>query len=195
MNEYELFLVLDEPIKDNDYFSNKHLVTGGDLIFLDDLTTGYKDAQDLSNEINHTNNILNIKGAIIIPKKEHLNMMNNKEQIQPKRIIKVMFEEHRDFYEKLMGRDGPTKEYINSLIFRDYYEYLCINTHEINNSLIKYVRIPGIPVDEYTTPDELNQIFYAYYGNKNNAENIPYKKIRDTYLELYKYEQRKIKSR
>lgn len=195
MNEYELFLVLDEQIKDKDYFSNKHLVTGGDLIFLDDLTTGYNDAQDLSDEINHTNNRLNITGAIIISKKEHLDMINNKEQLQPKKTIKVMFQEHRDFYEKLMGRDGPTKEYIESLIFRDYYEYLCIHTNEIKNSLIKNVRIPGVPVDEYTTPTELNQIFYAYYRNKNNPENIPYKKIRDTYLELYKYQQRKTRSR
>ncbi len=194
MSEYILFLVTDEPMTDG-YFSNKQLVDGGDLIYLDDFTTGFYDAQDLGNSINHSNNKFNFIHAIIVPKKEYLNMIKNKEQLVPKKILKVLFSEHRDYYEKLMGRDGSVSAYIGNLIFRDYFEYLCNHKFEIKNSLIKYVRVPGIAVDEFITPNQLQQVFYAYYGSDNNLTKIPYRKIRDTYLELQKYYARNLKKK
>ena len=173
--EYILLLVIDEPQKDG-YLSNKHFITGGDLLFLDDLTTGYENPQDLGDTVIKTihqtnNNNLVFSNAIIISQKEYERILKG-EQEQPKNIINAMFSEHRD-----------------------YYEYLCNNKDMIDKSLIRYVRIPGLAIDRYTTPNELKQVFHAYYGTSNDFESIPYKKIRDTYLEVNKHYNRSLKTK
>ena len=183
MDDYILFLEFDEPIT-NGYFSNKMSVTSGDLIYLDDFTTAYEDVVDLQSELSGEHGDVCATGALIVSRKEYLNLISHPEFGRPRKVLDVLFSSDRDFYEKLMGRDGPPSEYIGNLIYRDYFGYLASHTSEIKNSLVKYVHIKGLAIDEKTTSDELMQIFYAYYGSKNDLVSIPYRKIRDTYVEL-----------
>ena len=178
--EYYLLLVLDRPMTEK-YSSNKHLVDGGDLIYLDTFTRYYKDAQDMGDDINHTNNKVYFSNAIIVSQQEYNRILKG-EQIAPKEVEKVLFSEHEDFLYKLFESGENPDNYINILI-EEYKDYLWNHPTEIKNSLIRFVKIPEVKFDTRISYNDLEKAFYAYYY-KNK---ISYKKIRDTYLELCKF--------
>ena len=185
MDEYILFLTKDEPMVDG-YFSNKQLIDEGDLIYLDDLTTGFKNAQELGNTINHINNNSKYINSIIIPKEEYLTIINKKKKKEPNEVLPTLFSNHRDYYERLMGRDGLTSTFIKNLIYKDYFEYLFNHKYFINDSLVKSQK----ETTETITKEELKELFNNYYGNDKDITSIPYRKIRDTYVELQKYNEK-----
>ena len=186
MQEYYLFLVMDEPMQDN-YFSNKHQVDGGDLIYLDNYTTSFKSVQELGNAIIHEDNQVKISNAIIISGKEYERIMKG-EQSEPQKVEKVLLSEYKNLlYELFESGENPDK-YIEGLI-NEYKDYLWKHKKEIAKSLVRFVKIPEITIDENISYEDLVQVFNIYYYNYQDGPN--YKKIRDTYIELYRLKNNK----
>ena len=185
--EYFLFLVLDQPMTEG-YLSNKHLVDGGDLIYLDGLTTRFENAQEIGDATNHTNNKVYFSNAIQIPKKEGEKILK-KEQEYPQKIEKVLFYKHNDFIHKLFETGENPNNYIDTLI-QEYKDYLWNHKSEIKNSLVRFVKIPGLTIDASINYDDFDKIFYSYYYKKD----ITYNKIRDTYLELCRFYPNRLKT-
>lgn len=181
MKEYCLLLITNQPITNNDYLSNKHYITGGDLIYLDGLTYRFEDAQEIGDAANHTNQKFYFNNAILIPQNDYFKL-TKKEIKYPTKEEKVIFYKHRELVHKLFETGENPNDYINVLI-EEYKNYLWNHKKEIENSLIRYVKIPEVTINASITYEDLEKAIYAYYYSKD----ISYKKIRDTYLELTKF--------
>lgn len=188
MQEYLLFLVMDEAIT-TDYFSNKYLVEGGDLVYLDAITTAFQDAQDMGDDINDTQNHITFTNAILVPRRDYLAIMQDKTRFAPKRVEKGLFSDQKDFFDHacFLGDDVSIQNiylypYIRILIEK-YKDYLWNHKKEIAFSLVRFVRIPEVVIDASISYDDLEKVFYAYYYSGKPS----YKKIRDTYLEMNRF--------
>lgn len=174
--EYLLFLEMIDP---STHLSNKHLVTGGTLLELDEFTTFYENAQAIADDINFTNQKIFSQNAILIKKKDFQKLAENNWQPLPIKTEQVLFNEDKPFFieqqKEQQNMDNKNRVYINQ-----YKEYLLNHRAQIPNSLIRHIKM-GIIIDSSITELEMNQLFYVYYKKKN------YKKMRNTYLELKRF--------
>lgn len=181
MKEYCLLLITNQPVTNNDYLSNKHYITGGDLIYLDGLTYRFENAQEIGDAANHTNKKFYFNDAILISQNDYFKL-TKKEIKYPTKEEKVLFYKHRELVHKLFESGENPNNYIDILI-EEYKNYLWNHKKEIEKSLIRYVKIPEVKINTSITYEDLEKAIYAYYY----SQDISYKKIRDTYLELVKF--------
>ncbi len=184
-NQYYLFLVLDGE-EGNNFLENKFMICCDSLINLDEFTSAYQNAQDLGDDINHTNNPVKFVNAIILSECEYQKLVKSNRKQKLVKTLPVLFQEDRDFFEQ-QTKDENIKYYYDLDIINRYKNYLLNNRYMISDSLVSSVKL-GIDIDASITVPDMERVFLAYYNKKT------YRIMRDTYFELKKFRMIKLKN-
>lgn len=178
---YYLFLVFATSIENEEgakFLSNKQFVHRCSLEGIDELTSGYRDAQDLAGDWYPGQDVDSVVNAIIISERAFQELKKNGWITGFVRTMPVLFGEDKDFLEQQIKGEMAKYTYDNNLIEK-YKNYLLNHRREISVSLVRKVPL-GVEINASITKVDMDRVFLAYYKNRG------YSKMRETYFELKK---------
>lgn len=180
MQEYYYLYLITPGVNFENYWSNKHLVNCGLLSDLDEFTSVYQNAQDLGEDINLTNQQVNFISAILISEKVIKKIRQNNNTPSTIKYELPLFLEDRNFVIRETKDINSKYQYDRELIYQ-YQNYLMNHKDKISSSLVRAVRL-GIEIGPSIHQQDMEKVFFSYYQKPS------YKKMRNTYLELKKFD-------